>query len=123
IRAARPEWVFHLAAHGAYSWQTDLDRIMNTNFLATVQLIDACRAADCEAFVHAGSSSEYGFKASAPSEADALEPNSDYAVAKAAATSYGQLVARRDGFRAVTLRLYSVYGAFEDPRRLMPALV
>ncbi len=25
---ARPEWIFHLAAHGAYSWQTDRRRIV-----------------------------------------------------------------------------------------------
>ena len=37
-RRARPEWVFHLAAHGAYSWQTDLDRIVATNVLGTVNL-------------------------------------------------------------------------------------
>jgi len=28
VRRARPEWIFHLAAHGAYSWETDLDRIL-----------------------------------------------------------------------------------------------
>jgi dolichol-phosphate mannosyltransferase len=123
VRDTQPAWVFHLAAHGAYSWQTDLDRIMATNFLATMHLVNACRASGCEAFIHAGSSSEYGFKAQAPSESEAVEPNSAYAVAKAAATSYCGFMARNDGFPAVTLRLYSVYGPMEDPRRLMPALI
>ena len=36
-------------------------------------------------FVHAGSSSEYGDNAAAPSERDPAEPNSDYAVSKVAA--------------------------------------
>src|SRR2546427_542530 len=36
VRRARPEWVFHLAAHGAYSWETDPDRILAVNLLGTV---------------------------------------------------------------------------------------
>jgi len=125
IDETRPRWAFHLAAHGAYSWQTDARRIFATNLLGTVNLIDACRRSGaCEAFVHAGSSSEYGFKDHAPGEHDALAPASDYAVAKAAATLYGRQAARAgDAMRVVTLRLYSVYGPYEDPRRLVPALV
>lgn len=95
IGDSRPQWTFHLAAHGAYSWQTDTRQIFATNLLGTVNLIDACRRSGaCEAFVHAGSSSEYGFKDHAPDEDDAFEPANDYAVAKAAATLYGRQAAR-----------------------------
>ena len=125
VEDSHPQWTFHMAAHGAYSWQTDTRRIFATNLLGTVNLIDACRRSGvCNAFVHAGSSSEYGFKEYAPDESDALQPASDYAVAKAAATLYGRQAAREsDAMRVVTLRLYSVYGPYEDPRRLVPALV
>jgi polyisoprenyl-phosphate glycosyltransferase len=123
VMAQSPEWVFHLAAHGAYSWQTDAKRIVETNLSATVSLVEACRDAGCGAFVYAGSSSEYGVKDHAPSESEALEPNSDYALSKASATMYCRHVAKRDNFKAISLRLYSVYGPFEDPRRLIPKLV
>ncbi len=125
IHETSPQWTFHLAAHGAYSWQTDARRIFATNLLGTVNLLEACRRSGvCDAFVHAGSSSEYGFKDHAPDEDEVLEPASDYAVAKAAATLYGRQAAReREALRVVTLRLYSVYGPYEDPRRLVPALV
>jgi dolichol-phosphate mannosyltransferase len=122
VDKVRPEWAFHLAAYGASSWQTDADLIMRTNLMATVRLVEACRDAGCEAVVHAGSSSEYGIKDHAPSESEVLEPNSDYGVSKSAATMFCRQVARRDGLRAVTLRLYSVYGPYEDPRRLVPRL-
>jgi nucleoside-diphosphate-sugar epimerase len=59
--------------------------ILTTNFLATVALVEACRAEGCEAFIHAGSSSEYGFKDHATLESEPVEPNSEYAVAKASA--------------------------------------
>lgn len=123
VQRAAPEWTFHLAAHGAYSWQRDARRILDTNLTATVALVDACREVGCEAFVHAGSSSEYGFKDHPPSEEEPIEPNSRYAVAKASATIFCRYVAGYEGFPAVTLRLYSVFGPYEDPRRLVPALV
>jgi nucleoside-diphosphate-sugar epimerase len=114
--SARPEWVFHLAAHGAYSWQTEDARILETNVIGTVHLAQATR--DAEAFVHAGSSSEYGLKDHPPAEDEAITPNSTYAVAKAAATLWLAQVPR-----GATLRLYSVYGPWEEPGRLIPTLV
>lgn len=123
VTATTPDWVFHLAAYGAYPWQTDAARILESNALATVTLVEACQAAQCGAFVHAGSSSEYGLKDHPPSEDEVLEPNSAYAVGKAAATNYCAQVARTGRLNAVTLRLYSVYGAYEEPRRLIPRIV
>lgn len=123
LRELRPDWVFHLAAHGAYSWQDDARRIMETNVVGTVNLLDACADTDCEAFVHAGSSSEYGFKDHPPSEDEPLEPNSAYAVSKGSATLYCRHAARTGKIGSATLRLYSVYGPYEAPRRLIPQLV
>jgi nucleoside-diphosphate-sugar epimerase len=123
VRSARPDWVFHLAAHGAYSWQCDAERIMQTNLVSTVRLLEACRRHGFSAFVNAGSSSEYGFQDHAPGEDELPEPNSDYATMKAAATLHCRFVAQRDDLHVVTLRLYSVYGPWEEPGRLMPTLV
>ncbi|MGI8511318.1 MAG: NAD-dependent epimerase/dehydratase family protein [Solirubrobacteraceae bacterium] len=120
VATARPDWVFHLAAHGASSWQRDPLRIMQTNALATVALAEASRACDCQAFIHAGSSSEYGFKDHAPSEDEPLEPNSAYAAAKAAATLYLTHLAAAGELDAVT---HSVYGPFEGPHKLVPTLI
>jgi UDP-glucose 4-epimerase len=123
VRSARPDWVFHLAAHGAYSWQRDAERIMQTNLVSTVRLLSACQKHGFAAFIHAGSSSEYGFQDHAPGEGELPEPNSDYAVMKAAATLHCRFVAKRDDVHVLTLRLYSVYGPWEEPGRLMPTLV
>jgi dolichol-phosphate mannosyltransferase len=118
----RPEVLFHLAAHGGYSWQQDLDAMLSVNVRATETLLAAAREVGTRV-VHAGSSSEYGHRDRAASELDRLEPNSRYAVTKAAATHLCRLAAATHGQVAVTLRLYSVYGLWEDPRRLMPTLV
>lgn len=118
-----PQWVFHLAAYGAYSWQTDPKQICETNLGATVDLVDAAERHGIAAFVHAGSSSEYGFKQHPACEHERIDPNSIYAVAKAAATAYCGHRAREGRLPAVTLRLYSVYGDLEDSRRLIAALL
>lgn len=123
VAAVAPDWIFHCAAHGAYSWQTDPGGIFESNVLGTLNLAEACVYQGFEAFVQAGSSSEYGLKDHPPTEKETPEPNSYYAVAKVAATLLCRNLAERHGVRMLTLRLYSVYGPWEDPRRLIPTLV
>jgi dolichol-phosphate mannosyltransferase len=123
VRTIRPDWVFHLAAYGAYSTQTNFSRMVDVNLLATVSLLDACSDAGVESFIYTGSSSEYGYKDHPPGENEVLEPNSHYAITKAAATHYCQFMARTTGIKAVAVRLYSVYGPYEEPTRLIPALI
>jgi nucleoside-diphosphate-sugar epimerase len=123
LRAARPELVFHLAAHGAYSWQRSLPRMIETNVAGAAHVAEAAIDAGARAIVNAGSSSEYGLKDHAPPEHELPEPNSAYAVTKASATLLGGWLARHRGAAITTLRLYSAYGPWEEPRRLMPALV
>jgi dolichol-phosphate mannosyltransferase len=123
MTAAKPEWVFHLAAHGAYPEQKDFEQMVATNVRGTANLLRAAGRGGIEAFVNAGTSSEYGYKDHAPAEDEWLEPNSDYAVTKAAATHLASLAATATEARIVTLRLYSAYGPYEEPRRLVPTLI
>ncbi len=119
----KPEWIFHLAAYGAYSWQDGLGQAIETNFLATVRLVEACRATAFEVFINTGSSSEYGLKSHPASEDDLLEPNSYYALTKASASMFCRYTAQRFNLPIYTLRLYSVFGPYEEPGRLIPKLI
>ncbi len=123
VASIKPDWIFHLAAYGAYSSQTDLSRMVQTNIVGTMNLVNACLQTGFEAFVNTGSSSEYGFKDHAPTETDWIDPNSHYAVTKASATMFCRYTARNQHVRLPTLRLYSVYGPYEEPSRLMPTLI
>lgn len=116
------DWVFHAAAHGAYPSQTDLRRMIATNLIVTANVLEAALDTGFRAFVHTGTSSEYGYKDHAPSEDERLEPNSHYALTKASSTLYCEHMARVHGARICVLRLYSVYGPWEEPTRLMPRL-
>jgi len=123
VQEAKPDWVFHLAAYGAYPNQTGLQQMVTTNLMGCAALVESCAEMGVESFVHSGSSSEYGFKDHAAAEDEVLEPNSHYAITKAAATHYCQCVARARNLNAVTVRLYSIYGPFEEPGRLIPTLI
>jgi UDP-glucose 4-epimerase len=119
----RPEWIFHLAAYGAYSSQTDVRQMIATNITGTVNLTDACGSAGFDALVNAGSSSEYGFCDHAPRENEPIAPNSSYAATKATGTWLCSEAARTRGLNIRTLRLYSAYGPYEEPTRFIPTLI
>jgi nucleoside-diphosphate-sugar epimerase len=123
VTQVQPHWIFHLATHGAYSYQTNLGEMIQTNFIGTINLVEVCCEIGFEAFVNTGSSSEYGYKNQAHSETEWLEPNSHYAVTKASATLFCRYTAQSKGINLSTLRLYSVYGAYEEPTRLIPTLI
>jgi len=123
VADAKPDWLFHLAAYGAYSRQTGIEPMASTNLLGCAALLDAGVKIGIESFVHTGSSSEYGYKDHPAAEDELLQPNSDYAITKAAATHYCQHTARKFDVNAVTVRLYSIYGPYEDPNRLIPTLL
>jgi nucleoside-diphosphate-sugar epimerase len=123
VVSIRPDWIFHLAVYGAYQSQSGLRRMVDTNLMATANLVDACAQVGFEAFINTGSSSEYGYKNHAPTEEEWLEPNSMYAITKAAATHYCRWIAQSQRMNLATLRLYSAFGPLEEPTRLIPALI
>jgi UDP-glucose 4-epimerase len=123
FQSVKPDCVYHLAAYGAYPTQKDLDQMVRTNIVGTMNLVQASLKSGCETFVNVGSSSEYGLKPYAANERELPEPNSHYAVTKASATLFCGYTARANKVRIPTLRLYSVYGAYEEPTRLIPTVI
>lgn len=120
IDTINPKSVFDCVAYGAYSFEEDTRKIYKTNFDALVGLVELLQRKKISAYVHAGSSSEYGTNASAPSEDAPCEPNSHYAVSKVASETFLRFVGKQRGFPCIHLRLYSIYGPLEDTSRLIP---
>ena len=123
IDSLTPKTVFDCIAYGAYSFEEDSTLIYQTNFLSTVKLIEYLALKPLAAFVHAGSSSEYGKNCAAPLENEICVPNSPYAVSKVAIANYLCYVGQHKNFPCINLRLYSVYGPLEDTSRLIPNLL
>lgn len=115
--------IFDLAAYGAYSKQSDVDLIYETNLIGLLNLLEMASKFSIKAFIHAGSSSEYGLNAAAPKEDDPLQPNSHYAVTKASAAQMIKFYGTIKEMPVLNLRYYSIYGPYEEPDRLIPQLI
>ncbi|MES9903753.1 MAG: NAD-dependent epimerase/dehydratase family protein [Sedimenticola sp.] len=118
----KPKTVFDCSSFGAYPFEQEFERIHSTNYLSFIRVMEEIVELDMSAYIHAGSSSEYGLNASAPAETDVLIPNSHYAVSKAATSQAIAYYGKVRGVPVVNLRLYSVYGPYEDSSRLIPVL-
>ena len=119
----KPRTVFNCVAYGAYSFEADSNLIYQTNFNFTSRLLVRLEKQGIASYIHAGSSSEYGDKAAAPREDDPAAPNSDYSVSKTASANLLHFYGKRKKFPCANLRLYSVYGPYEDSSRLIPNVV
>lgn len=118
-----PQTVFNCSSYGAYSFEEDIKLIYQTNFHSIVDFVHLLSKQPFSAFIHAGSSSEYGSNCAAPSEDSVCEPNSHYAVSKLATSNYLNFMGKQRNFPCINLRLYSVYGPLEDTSRLVPQLL
>ncbi len=118
-----PLTVFNCVAYGAYSFEQDEDLIYRTNVNFIVRLLEELQTRHIRAYVHAGSSSEYGARSDGPPETARTNPNSHYAASKAAASGLIHYMGQEKKLPCCTLRLYSVYGPYEDSSRLIPAVV
>jgi nucleoside-diphosphate-sugar epimerase len=119
--AVRPQIVLHFAAHAALPQETDEMAIMLHTVRPLVHLAAAC--AGCELFINAGSSSEYGYQTAPMAETSLPNPTRVHDIAKLAQTLHGTYAARFKEVSLVTLRLFSVYGPWEQERRLIPRLI
>jgi len=122
LRRIAPRTIFDCSSFGAYSFEQDYERIHATNYLSFIRLMEEVAGMELAAFIHAGSSSEYGLNSAGPAEDAPLAPNSHYAVSKAATSATIAYFGKVRGVPVSNLRLYSVYGPFEDSSRLIPVL-
>ncbi len=117
----KPKVIFNLAAYGAYSKQNNTSLILETNVIGTLNILENCK--DIKAYVHAGSSSEYGTNCENPAEDAKLVPNSQYSVSKISANYLLNYYGKFHHIPTVNLRLFSIYGPWEEPDRLIPRLI
>lgn len=124
VKSLGPKTVFDCVSYGAYSFEVDASLIYRTNFQSLVDFVTLlAESGNLAAYIHAGSSSEYGANCAGPGEDDACAPNSHYAVSKVAGSRFLHYMGKSAAFPVVNLRLYSIYGPLEDSSRLIPNLV
>ncbi len=123
LKKINPNIIYHLATHGAYSFQNDREKIIDVNIMGTLNLLEASRKIDYGSLIVTGTSSEYGFKKHPMKETDALEPTSFYAASKASTTLISQVFAKEFKKPISILRPFSVYGPYEEKSRFVPTII
>lgn len=118
-----PLTVFDCVSYGAYSFERNPELIYRTNLNCKVKLLEELHRRSIRMYVHAGSSSEYGTVAAGPEESLAGLPNSHYAASKVAIAEVLKYMGKERGFPCANLRLYSIFGPYEDSSRLVPTLL
>jgi nucleoside-diphosphate-sugar epimerase len=116
FKAARPDYVFHLASHVAGSRSIELVLpTFSANLTSTVNLLTAATELGCERILLTGSLEE-------PEPGpDHAVPSSPYAAAKFAASAYGRMFHALYKTPVAILRLFMVYGpGQQDLRKLVP---
>jgi nucleoside-diphosphate-sugar epimerase len=98
-------------------------QIFDTHFGAACHLPGLLDRTVLRAFVNLGSSDEYGNQPAPQSENCREQPISPYACGKSAATQFLEMLARTEGFPAVTLRLFLTYGPGQGDRRFLPQII
>lgn len=120
INHVQPRTIFNCISYGAYPFQTDFNKMLVMNFGIVMPLVDYCNSSG-STLIHAGTSSEYGKHSAAPLEETTCFPvGNNYAITKLYGSSY---ISNHGTGKCATLRLYSVYGPYEDGSRLIPQVI
>ena len=116
--SSEPEVIYHLATTRA-----DPATTMQVNVDGLDHLLEATRRIDYERFVVASSSLVYGKRDRPLAEDCEIRPAEFFGESKASAEALAQEFARSTEKPIAILRLFSVYGDWEDPARLISTAI
>lgn len=127
IERTNPDITFNLAGYGVDRSERDdlLFRRINAELPEALVRVLAAREGTWPGYrlVHTGSALEYGEVGGRLEESGPVNPTTPYGMTKLQGTLAVERGALATEFRAVTARLFTVYGAGEHDGRLVPTLV
>ena len=109
VKEVNPELVYHCAGHGIYSSQKNNTEIFSTNILGTFNLLNALNENNnLRRLVNLGSFFEY-----------LTNPTDPYTISKITQTKLAEHFFKEKKLPIITLRLFTPYGKFDSPGRLI----
>lgn len=119
--------VMHLAAESHVDRSIlGAEAFVRTNVMGTQVLLDACRSAGIERFLHCSTDEVYGDLGEAGGlfrEDTPLAPNSPYSASKAASDMLVRAAHHTHGMDVVTTRCSNNYGPYQFPEKLIPLMI
>ena len=120
ISEIKPETVYHCATYGVYPNQKDIHKVEQTNLIGTKNLVSSLdKNTNLKKLVNLGSAFEYGPKSNLIKETDSTQGFDHYSESKILQTELIEHFAHQKNLPAVTLRIFTPYGNFEEPGRLI----
>ena len=116
--------IVHLAAKNCIAdCQQDPVETASINVTGTVNIFEAARRKRAAKVIYAESSALYEGSTRLPTPEDDVDPQSFYAVSKAASMAFAKAYTRFYGLRSTALRYFCVYGPRQDYRRTIPPVM
>ena len=107
---------------GGYIDHSKTQKTFKSHFSGVKNLVNYFKDKKLKLFIQIGSSLEYGKKKSPQQETIKCKPRGNYGLAKYKASSY--LINNTNlNFNYIILRLYQVYGPYQDTSRLIPQVI
>jgi UDP-glucose 4-epimerase len=128
FQEVRPDVTFNLAGYGVDSAERGDSSAAAINVRLAQEAAETIAGASPTDWpgvrlVHVGSAAEYGPVPEILTEESKAQPTNLYGKTKLEGTRRIEAVIGRTGLRALTVRLFTVYGPGEHPHRLLPALL
>lgn len=120
LNNVQPSAIYHLATARATASSSDRTETMCVNVDGLRNLFDSTETLAYERFIVASSSLVCGKQRDPIDESCEVNPSSYFAETKAKAERLTREYAAASGKPVVALRLFSVYGEWESPHRLIP---
>lgn len=115
-----PQVIFHTAVQRD---ERNRHSLLHTNLLSAIELMRSVDSRVLKRFVMFGSSTEYGPLESPLRENALAKPDTFYGATKLAATNFALQAAAGEGFPAVVLRPFYVYGPYDASKRFIPKVI
>lgn len=119
------EYVFHLGALISipYSYRHPVE-VAETNFLGTLNILNACRQAGVNRLIHTSTSEVYGTALYTPiDEQHPLQGQSPYSASKIAADKMVESYHAAYGLPVVTVRPFNTFGPRQSARAVIPTII
>ena len=124
ISLVRPDVVINCAGIVAGFGVEDQDGVIQKNFVNTVNLVNTCVKLSINHLINTGSAYECGFSNNPIVGKECSNaPIGLYGIAKKAEREYIDMIAKKFEKKYVTLRLFTPFGFFDSPMRLVPYII
>ncbi len=113
----------HVINCGGYVDHFNKVKTYNSHYKGLTNLVEIFRRSEISTFIQIGSGNEYGKISSPHKEIFKCKPKSVYAKSKLLATNVLLKEFKNNFFPSIILRLYQVYGPYQDNNRFVPFII